>query len=51
MPKIESFDDLGAYAKKVYSWYIKDNWSEVWVKNAVGRKITQDECDFILGSK
>lgn len=51
MPRIESYEDLGEYAKKVYGWYLKGNWSKFWVQNAVGRKITQEECDFILESK
>ena len=51
MPSIESYEDLSDYGKKVYGWYLKDNWREDWVRNAVGRKITQEECDFILASK
>lgn len=42
---------MSKYYEKVKNYFLQGVWSERMVKNAVGKWITQDECNMILRSK
>lgn len=42
---------MSKHYEKVKNYYLHNIWSEQMVRNAIGKWITEDECEMILRSK